>query len=79
MVSILLLQGIAFETFIVYLMFRTTHELFIHSGLRSSVFFKLIPFYGNNEHHEIHHAKFDCNYATTFTIWDKLFGTHVVD
>jgi methylsterol monooxygenase len=77
--AFLLLGGIAFETFIVYLVIRTVHEFSIHSGLPSSPIVKLIPFYGSNQHHEIHHKKFDCNYAATFTIWDKIFGTEAVE
>jgi len=26
-------------------------------------------------HHDLHHARFDCNYAQYFNIWDRLCGT----
>jgi len=54
---------------------RITHELDIHSGLRS-ILGKYIPFFGSAEHHARHHAGgARCNYASTFTLWDRLFGT----
>lgn len=79
LVAFFVLQGIAFESFVVYLFWRTGHELAIHSGLKSSKIVRLIPYFGTNEHHELHHAKYDCNYAATFTIWDKIFGTEIVE
>ena len=67
--------GIAFESYCIYLIVRNIHEIHIHSGIKTSVIFNVIPFYGNNEHHDIHHAKRDGNYASTFTTWDLLFNT----
>lgn len=29
--------------------------------------------------HYLHHAKFNCNFSKRFTLWDKLFGTYVID
>ena len=31
--------------------------------------FILDPFYGTNEHHDLHHAKRDGNYSSTFILW----------
>lgn len=35
----------------------------------------LVPFYGGARFHDFHHMNFIGNYASTFTWWDKLFGT----
>jgi len=37
----------------------------------------LIPFYGGAKAHDLHHKTFECNYSSTFTYWDRLFGTYV--
>ena len=67
--------GIAFQSYCIYLIVRNVHEIHIHSGIKTSVIFNILPFYGNNEHHDIHHAKRYGNYASTFTVWDFLFNT----
>lgn len=59
-----------------YSFFRNWHELEIHSGLKSTIG-KYIPFYGTVEHHDYHHSKVHGNYASTLTLWDKIFGTEV--
>ena len=75
-IGMLLIGGISIETFWAYLIVRNVHELHIHSGLKTSSFIsKIIPFYGPNEHHDLHHAKRDGNYASTFVLWDKIFKT----
>ena len=51
---------------------RNLHELDIHSGIRSSKIVSAIPFYGTTEHHDLHHSRNQGNYASTFTIWDKV-------
>ena len=56
---------------------RNLHELDIHSGIKSSKITSLIPFYGTTEHHDLHHSKNKGNYASTFTLWDKVFGTEI--
>ncbi len=56
---------------------RNLHELDIHSGIKSSKITSLIPFYGTTEHHDLHHSKNRGNYASTFTFWDKVFGTEI--
>ncbi len=56
---------------------RNLHELDIHSGIKSSKTVSAIPFYGTTEHHDLHHSRNKGNYASTFTIWDKIFGTEI--
>jgi methylsterol monooxygenase len=58
---------------------RNLHELEIHSGLKS-IISQYIPFNGTTEHHDLHHAKLKGNYASTFSLWDKIFKTdlHVI-
>ena len=55
---------------------RNLHELDIHSGVKSSKITSAIPFYGTTEHHDLHHSRNKGNYASTFTFWDKIFGTY---
>ena len=74
-IGMYILGGIAFESYCMYLIVRNIHEIHIHSGIKTSFIFNMIPFYGKNEHHDMHHAKRDGNYASTFTIWDYLFNT----
>tara|TARA_B100000427_G_scaffold36879_1_gene26677 strand:+ start:122 stop:829 length:708 start_codon:yes stop_codon:yes gene_type:complete len=61
-----------------YQLIRNLHELDVHSGFKSVVS-KWIPFWGESEHHDLHHEKLNGNYATTFTIWDTLFNTKIDD
>ena len=56
---------------------RNLHELDIHSGVKSSKITTSIPFYGTTEHHDLHHSRNKGNYASTFTLWDKVFGTEI--
>ena len=67
--------GIAFESYCIYLIIRNIHEIHIHSGIKTSIFLKIMPLYGNNEHHDTHHEKREGNYASTFTVWDYLLNT----
>ena len=64
--------------FWLYQLIRNLHELDVHSGFRS-FFSKWIPFWGESEHHDLHHEKLIGNYATTFTVWDYLFSTKIKD
>jgi len=58
-----------------WVLLRQLHELDIHSGTRSVVG-QLIPFWGQTVHHDLHHARPNAgNYASTLTLWDKVFGT----
>ncbi|XP_055976924.1 cholesterol 25-hydroxylase [Sorex fumeus] len=40
---------------------------------------RLVPFgwYGGVAHHDLHHSRFNCNFAPYFTHWDKILGTLV--
>ena len=67
--------GISFESYLFYLVIRNLHEIHIHSGIKTSILHRIIPFYGANEHHDTHHAVRDGNYASTFIFWDMLFKT----
>ena len=73
--GMVIIGGISFESYLIYLIIRNLHEIHIHSGIKSSKLHKIIPFYGTNEHHDTHHAKRDGNYASTFIFWDLLFKT----
>ena len=74
-IGIILLGGVSIYTFWLYLFVRNFHEIAIHSGIKSSFISKIFPFYGTNEHHDLHHAKRDGNYASTFTFFDLVFKT----
>ena len=74
-IGILLLGGVHIYTFWAYLIIRNLHELDIHSGLKSSFLNSFMPFSGTNEHHDIHHAKKNGNYSSTFSFWDTVFKT----
>ena len=65
-------------TFWIYMLIRNLHELDIHSGFKS-LFSHWIPFWGESEHHDQHHEKLNGNYASTFTIWDRVFDTKMKD
>lgn len=71
---IALFSPISCWSFWLYMLIRNVHELEIHSGFRSKIN-QWIPFWGENEHHDKHHAKLNGNYASTFTFWDRVFGT----
>ena len=76
-IGILCMGGVSIYTFWLYLFIRNFHELGIHSGIKTSYFLSFIPFYGTNEHHDIHHAKRDGNYSSTFLLWDYIFKTKI--
>lgn len=58
---------------------RVLHELDIHSGLRSPLTAR-IPLWASMKHHDLHHARpTQGNYASSFTIWDKVFGTCIAE
>jgi methylsterol monooxygenase len=38
---------------------------------------RFIPFWGGAEYHDFHHMAFTGNYASTFIVWDRVFGTDV--
>jgi sterol desaturase/sphingolipid hydroxylase (fatty acid hydroxylase superfamily) len=76
-IGIIALGGVSIYTFWLYLFVRNFHEIAIHSGLKTFLFNKIFPLYGTNEHHDMHHAKRDCNYSSTFTFWDHVFKTKI--
>ena len=53
---------------------RNLHEIHIHSDLNIPIL-KDIPIVSPVEDHDIHHAKLNGNYASTFRIWDRVFKT----
>ena len=71
-------HAVSVLAFWLYQLIRNIHELDVHSGFRS-FFSKWIPFWGESEHHDMHHEKLNGNYATTFTIWDQVFNTKIKD
>ena len=62
--------------FWLYQFIRNVHELDAHSGFKSYLS-KYVPFWGESEHHDLHHSKLNGNYATTFKFWDRLFNTEI--
>ena len=73
-----LFSDVSILAFWTYQLVRNIHELDVHSGFKS-LFAKWIPFWGESEHHDMHHEKLNGNYATTFTIWDLIFKTKIND
>ena len=55
-------------------LFRSLHELDIHSGVRSAVS-RYIPLLAGAEHHDFHHLRSKGNYSSTLILWDWVFGT----
>lgn len=76
MMIVAAISPISIWAFWIYQFTRNLHELDVHSGFRSIVS-QYIPFWGENEHHDMHHEKLDGNYATTFTWWDRIFKTQM--
>ncbi|KJE96882.1 C-4 methylsterol oxidase [Capsaspora owczarzaki ATCC 30864] len=54
---------------------RLIETIEVHSGYDIWTPLHLLPFYGGAKFHDFHHMNFTGNYASTFTFWDKLFGT----
>ncbi|XP_062518021.1 methylsterol monooxygenase 1-like [Corticium candelabrum] len=55
---------------------RLIETIDVHSGYNIKLNpLHILPFYGGNEYHDFHHMNFVGNYGSTFTFWDKLFGT----
>lgn len=57
---------------------RNLHELQIHSDLKIPVL-SWFPLISGTENHDLHHAKLNGNYASTFSIWDKIMKTEFKD
>ena len=55
---------------------RLLETIDVHSGYDIPLNpLNLVPFYTGARHHDFHHMNFIGNYASTFTWWDKPFGT----
>lgn len=63
-------------TLYTWLSLRLIQTVEVHSGY-SFPFWptKIIPFWGGAKFHDLHHMTFSSNYASTFTLWDRVFGT----
>lgn len=60
---------------VLFQLFRTGHEVLIHSGAPTRVLGQ-VPLLAPNEHHALHHASpSGGNYASTFRFWDTLGKT----
>ncbi|XP_064614284.1 methylsterol monooxygenase 1-like [Liolophura sinensis] len=61
----------------VWVSIRLIETIDVHSGYDVPYLniFHLIPFYGGSRFHDFHHRNFIGNYSSTFTWWDKIFGT----
>ncbi|MFK7784133.1 MAG: sterol desaturase family protein [Crocinitomicaceae bacterium] len=57
-----------------FVLFRNLHEIHIHSDLNIPIL-KWVPFISPVEDHDVHHAKLDGNYASTFRMWDWIMNT----
>jgi len=65
-----------FFTVLVWLFIRLLQTVEAHSGYDfpwSPRHF--IPFWGGSEFHDFHHETSSGNYSSTFTVWDRVFGT----
>lgn len=75
-IAVLLLQEVNVYAFWTYIVLRNLHEADIHSGIRSFISPKL-PFIASAEHHDLHHSRPYGNYASMFSIWDRVFKTNM--
>ncbi len=71
---IILVMPLNIYAFWAFALFRNLHEIHIHSDLNLPLL-KNIPFISPVEDHDVHHAKLDGNYASTFRIWDRIMKT----
>lgn len=74
-----LLIGFTFETMLWFLAFQTIHERLVHT--RAPINFGVLgAVLVDNRTHFVHHIRTEArsgkNYAGTFTIFDRLFGTY---
>ncbi|KAL8207238.1 UNVERIFIED_CONTAM: Methylsterol monooxygenase 1 [Gekko kuhli] len=55
---------------------RLLETIDVHSGYDIPLNpLHLVPFYAGTRFHDFHHMNFIGNYSSTFTWWDKIFGT----
>lgn len=57
---------------------RNIHEIQIHSDLKIPIL-SWIPFVSSTEKHDLHHSKLNGNYASMFSVWDKIMKTEFKD
>ncbi len=76
LIALLMIMPVNIYAFWVYGLIRNLHEVEIHSDLRSPIS-KYIPLLNPTENHDLHHSKVKGNYASMFTIWDRVFGTEL--
>jgi len=70
--------SVSFYAVFIYSVFKTIHELDIHSGIHSYFSeLKYLKWLGSAEHHGAHHSKFNGNYASSFKFWDKILKTEL--
>ena len=61
-----------------WLVWRLGETMANHSGYCFPwSMYKLIPFQGTAEEHDLHHSANTGNYGSLFTFWDTLCGTHI--
>jgi len=59
-----------------WMVVRLLETIDVHSGYDIPLNpLHLLPFYGGARFHDFHHMNFNGNYSSTFTWWDKIFGT----
>ena len=80
-IAILLIIGVAGGmsawTLWVWGAWRIIHELDIHSGIAARLA-RFVPFFAGTEHHDLHHARPTMgNYASSLTLWDRVFRTEI--
>lgn len=63
-------------TFFVWIELRQLDAVLTHCGYDFPNPCHLLSFYGGTKFHDYHHVSFNFNYASRFTIFDKLFGTY---
>lgn len=60
--------------FWIFGLIRNLHEIHIHSDLHIP-YLSSIPFISSTKNHDDHHAFLNGNYASTFSIWDRVLKT----
>lgn len=73
-VLIISVMPLSIYAFWAFALLRNLHEIHIHSDLKLP-FLKSIPLISPVEDHDVHHARLDGNYASTFRIWDRIMKT----
>ena len=76
LVNILLFGNISIYVFTAYTIYRTLHEIAIHSGMEI-VPEKWLGILGSSRHHYDHHKYLKGNYASGLVFLDKIFATKI--